>query len=93
MEGSPAEAAREHDIGVSAAGGGVAQEHVAARLVLQERQVGDIPDHDDSQSLHVAVQRQDDPVHGEADAAVVVRDELHHLPARHAGVQAADGEL
>lgn len=93
MERSSAEAAGEHDVGVPPAGGRMAEVHVAAWLVLQERQVGDVPNDDNPQSLHVVVQGQDDSVHGEAHVEAFVRDELHHLPARHAGVQAPDGKL
>jgi hypothetical protein len=67
-------------------GGRLAEAHVATRLLLQERQVGDLPDHDHPQPLRVVVQGQDDPVHGEADAEAVLRDELSHLPSRHARV-------
>lgn len=93
MEGSSIATAREHDVRVSAAGSRVAEEHVASRLLLQECEVRYVSDDDDSQSLHVALQRQDDPLHGKANAETVVCDELHHLSPRYSGVQAANGEL
>lgn len=92
VERPPPATAREHDFRIPAARGGVAEEHVAAGFLLQKRQISDFPDDDDPQSLHVAVQRQNHPVHGKTDAEAVVRDELHHLPARYTGVQAADGK-
>lgn len=65
VEGPPTAAAREHDLRVPAARGRLAQEHVAARLVLQERQGGHLPDHDHSQPLRLALQGQDYPLHGQ----------------------------
>lgn len=57
----------------------MAEEHVATRFLLQERKVCDVSNDDDSESLHVALQRQDHSVHGEADAEIIVRYEFHHL--------------
>jgi len=93
LEGSPPEIAGEYDAGVPIAGGGLAEEYVASRFVFQERQIGDLSDDDHTQSLHVAVQGQDDTLHGQADPQTVLHHELCHLPTRHSGMQAADGEL
>ena len=50
---------------VQTAGGGLAELHLAAGLVLQERQTGHVPDDDDTQSLFAALSRQHDPLHGQ----------------------------
>jgi len=42
----------------------LAEGYVEARLLLQECEVGNVSNNDGSQSLHVAVQRQDYLVHG-----------------------------
>jgi hypothetical protein len=65
VEGSPTATSGEHDLRVPAARGRLAQEHVAARLVLQERQGGHLPDHDHPQPLRLALQGQDYPLHGQ----------------------------
>lgn len=57
---------------------------MAARLLLQERQKGDVPRDEHSQSLSVAVPRQNAVVHVEADAGAVVRHEVRVVSARHA---------
>lgn len=68
------------------------EKHVATRLVLQKRKVRDVSDNDDSKSLHVALQRQNNSVHGEVDAEIIVRYELYNLSTRHPGMQTSNGE-
>lgn len=81
MEGSSLAAARKYDARISYAGSRMAKEHVASGFVFQKCQIGDIPHDDHTKSLHVALQRQNDIVHGEIDIAIVVRHELCHLSA------------
>lgn len=57
----------------------LAETHVETRLLLQERQVRHIPDDDHPQPLRVAVEGEDDTVHGEANAPAVLCDEFPDL--------------
>lgn len=45
--------------------GRLAEEYVAAGFILQERQVGDFSNNDNTESLSVVVQGQDYPLYGE----------------------------
>ncbi|GIX96873.1 uncharacterized protein CDAR_568101 [Caerostris darwini] len=65
LEGPPTAAAGEHDHEVPPAARGVAQAHVEAGLLLQERQEGHLPGDDHPQPLHMALQRQDHTLHGQ----------------------------
>ncbi|GIY73492.1 transposable element tc3 transposase [Caerostris extrusa] len=65
LEGRQAAITREHDIEVPPATHQLAQEDVATRFVLQERQEGHIPRNDDTQPLHLVVQRQNHSLHGQ----------------------------
>lgn len=93
MERSSIETSWKHDVRISPSGSRVAQEYVEARFFLQERQVSYISDNDDPKPLHVALQGQNHSLHGEADAEVVLRYELHHLPSRHSRMQTSNGKL
>jgi len=56
VEGSSPAIAGEYDTGIPPARGGLAKKYVAAGFVFQKRQIGDLSDHDNTQSLYVAVQ-------------------------------------
>lgn len=68
------------------------EEHVASRFLLQKRKISHISNDDHSESLHMAVQRQDDTVHGKVDFEAFMRHELPHLSSRHARMQTANGK-
>lgn len=55
LEGSSAAPARKHDAGISPHRSGLAEEYVAAGQFFQERQIGDVPNDDNTESLHVDV--------------------------------------
>ncbi|GIY47748.1 uncharacterized protein CEXT_523951, partial [Caerostris extrusa] len=80
LEGPPTAAAGEHDHEVPPAARGVAQAHVEAGLLLQERQEGHLPGDDHPQPLHMALQRQDHTLHGQTDSSAFLRHEVRVLP-------------
>ena len=43
----------------------VAQQHLEAGLILQERQEGHLPNHDHPQPLRLALQHEEDILHGQ----------------------------
>jgi len=65
VEGPSTNSAGQHDQGVSTAASRVAPPHLETRLLLQERKEGHLPDDDHTQSLRLALQGQDHPLHGQ----------------------------
>ncbi|GFR21291.1 glycine receptor subunit alpha-2 [Trichonephila clavata] len=82
LEGRPTATAGEHDLEVPPPTYQLAQEDVEAGLLLQERQEGHFPGDDHPQPLHLAVQRQNHPVYGQAmssEAPQLIPKLLHLL--------------
>lgn len=65
---------------------------MATGLFLQKRQEGDIPRDEHTESLSVAVSRQDAVVHVEADSCTVLCHEVRVVSARHADMLDDDRE-
>ena len=65
VEGPPVNFAGQHDPRVPPTSGRMASPHLAPGLLLQERQEGHLPDDDHSQPLRLALQGQDDSLHGQ----------------------------
>ena len=65
VEGPQAEAAVQHDQGVPTPPHRVAQQDLETGLLLQERQAGHLPDHDHPKPLRLALQHQENLLHGE----------------------------
>ena len=58
----------EHDKRIPASTAGVSQQDLETRLVLQKRQKGHLPDHDDTEPLPLVIQRQNNFIHGQVSA-------------------------
>ena len=65
MEGPQVNFARKYDPRVPSATRRVASPDLATRFVLQKCQKSHVPNYDDTQSLRVALQRQNYSIHGE----------------------------
>lgn len=65
----PAALSGQSDVRVPAAADVVAAPNVAARLVLQERQEGHLPRRHHTQPLHLALQEQVHPLHGQVSGS------------------------
>ena len=65
VAGLPAALSGQLDCGLSSAAHVVAQLDVASRFVLQEREESHFPGRHHTEPLHLAVQRQEHPLHGQ----------------------------
>ena len=65
MEGSSAEITLKYDQRIPAPAHRVAQQDLETRLIFQECQASHLPDHDNPQPLCLAVQYQENFLHGE----------------------------
>ena len=70
MERSSTDSARKHDAGIQIVTCRMATSDLATRLFLQKCQKSDVPDNDHTESLRVAVQGSDHPIHGEVSKIV-----------------------
>ncbi len=55
---------------------------LAPRLLLQERQEGHIPDHDNTKPLCMAVQGQDHTLHGQVSSGKVMKTRTYVVQRR-----------
>ena len=80
LEGPTAATAGQHDFRVPSTANRMAHQNLASRLFLQECQRRHIPDDDDTEPLHLVVERQDHPIHGQV-STVMSHNYLDTAPA------------